>query len=111
MLGIETSDQIDDVEEAAAEAVADQSAGNGDGQMRLARSGADDEDGIALVGDEGSVGEVADQRLVDRRAVEVELLDVLCERRLLISIRICSTAILSSFGANSRVVSCNSASS
>ncbi len=81
-LGLEPVDQIDDVEEAAARAVADQRPGNGDGQMRLAGSGAADEDGVALVGDEGAVGEVADQRLVDRRVGEVEVLDVLGQRQL-----------------------------
>jgi hypothetical protein len=50
--------------------------------MRLAGSGATDEDGVALVGDEGSAGQLADQRLVDRRAIELEVLDVLSERQL-----------------------------
>ena len=80
--GLEPVDKVDDVEEAAACAVADQGAGNGDGQMRLAGSGAADEHGVALVGEEGAAGQVPDQRLVDRRAVEVELLDVLGERQL-----------------------------
>ena len=56
MLGLQAIDQIDNVVEAAARAVADQGAGNGDGQMRLAGSGAADQDGIALVGDEGDRG-------------------------------------------------------
>ena len=50
--------------------------------MRLAGSGAADEHGVALVGDEGAVGELADEGLVDRRAVEVELIDVLGDRQL-----------------------------
>jgi hypothetical protein len=48
-------DQVDDVEEAAAGAVADQSTGNGDGQVGLARAGAADQNDIALLGEEGSV--------------------------------------------------------
>jgi hypothetical protein len=52
VLGLEPIDQIDDVEEAPTRSVADESTGNGDGQMRLARTGAADEDGIALIGDE-----------------------------------------------------------
>ncbi|BCG76200.1 hypothetical protein MesoLj113a_73580 [Mesorhizobium sp. 113-1-2] len=50
--------------------------------MRLAGSGAADEHGIALVGDEGAVGEPADEGLVDRRVGEVEVLDLLGERQL-----------------------------
>jgi hypothetical protein len=82
VLVLEAIDQIDNVVEAASRAVADQRAGNGDGEMRLARSGASDKDGIALVGDEGAIRELADQPLVDRRAIEVELLDVRGERQL-----------------------------
>jgi hypothetical protein len=39
-LGLEPVDQIDDVEEAATCAIADEGAGNGDGQVRLAGAGA-----------------------------------------------------------------------
>jgi hypothetical protein len=38
--------------------------------------------GVALIGYEGAIGEIADQRFVDRGAVEVELLDILGERQL-----------------------------
>ena len=41
--------------------------------MRLTGSGAADDNGVALIGDEGAVGKIPDQHLVDRRAVEVEL--------------------------------------
>src|SRR5690606_33772353 len=61
VLGFEPVDQIDDVEEAAAGATADECAGDRDGQMRLAGSGAADEDGVALIGDEGAGGEIADK--------------------------------------------------
>lgn len=82
MFGLQTVDEIDDIEEAAARSVADQGAGKGNRPMRLAGSGASDEHGVALVGDEGAIGKIADQHLVDRRAVEVELLDVLCDWQL-----------------------------
>jgi transglutaminase-like putative cysteine protease len=59
-----------------------QGPGKGDCQMRLAGSGAADEHGVALVGDEGAVGKVPDQHLIDRRAVEVELINVLGDRQL-----------------------------
>ena len=38
-LGLELVDQVDDVEEAAAGAIADRGAGDGDGQVGLARAG------------------------------------------------------------------------
>ncbi|ESZ71229.1 hypothetical protein X726_28515 [Mesorhizobium sp. L103C105A0] len=53
-----------------------------DRQMQLSASGAADEHGIALVGDKGAVGELADKGLVDRRVGEVEFLDLLGERQL-----------------------------
>jgi hypothetical protein len=45
-------DQVDDVEEAAAGAVADERAGNGDGQVGLAGAGAADQHDVALIGEE-----------------------------------------------------------
>ena len=65
-LGLELVDQVDDVEEAAAGAVADAGPGDGDGQMGLAGAGAADQDDVALVGEELAAGEVAHQGLVDR---------------------------------------------
>ena len=49
-LGLELVDQIDDVEEAAAGAVADAGPRDGDGQMGLAGAGAADQDDVALRG-------------------------------------------------------------
>ena len=46
--GLEPVDQVDDVEEAAAGAIADTGPGDGDGQMRLAGSGAADQHDVAL---------------------------------------------------------------
>src|SRR5690606_4241826 len=81
-LGLEPVDQVYDVEEAAACAVADEGPGNGDRQMRLASARPADQHDIALIGDEGATGKVADQGFVDRRAGEVEVLDVLGQRQL-----------------------------
>jgi hypothetical protein len=50
--------------------------------MRLARSGAADEHDVALMGEEVAAGEVAHQGLVDRRAVEGEVVDVLGQGQL-----------------------------
>ena len=59
-----------------------QRSGDGDGEMGLAGAGAADQHDVALLGEEAAAGEVADQRLVDRRAVEVEVVDVLGQRQL-----------------------------
>src|SRR3954451_7357104 len=64
MFGVEPVDEVDDIEEAAASSVADQCTGDADRQMRFAGSSAADEDGVALVGEEGSAGQLADQSLV-----------------------------------------------
>ena len=50
--------------------------------MGLAGPRAADEDDIALMGDEVAAGQVADERLVERRAVEDEVADILGERQL-----------------------------
>src|SRR3546814_5486522 len=50
--------------------------------MRLARARSADQHDIALVGEESAGGEIADQRLVDRGAGELEVRDLLGERRL-----------------------------
>jgi hypothetical protein len=81
-LGLEPVDEVDDIEEASACTVADKGAGNGDGQMRLAGACPADQNDIALIGDEGAAGEVADQALVDRRAGKIEVIDVLGQRQL-----------------------------
>ncbi|MET3583891.1 hypothetical protein ABID19_006957 [Mesorhizobium robiniae] len=56
--------------------------GNGDRQMRLAGACPADQEDIALMGDEGAGGEIADQALVDRRAGKIEVLDILGQRKL-----------------------------
>ena len=80
--GLELVDEIDGGEEAPARSGADAASRDGDGQMRLAGAGSADQDDIALLGDEAAAGEIAHQRLVDRRALEGEVVDVLGERQL-----------------------------
>ena len=76
-LGLEAVDQIDDIEEAAAGAVADAGPGDCDGEMGLARPGAADENDVTLVGQELAAREIPHQRLVDGRPREGEVVDVL----------------------------------
>jgi hypothetical protein len=51
-------------------------------EMGFASAGPADQHGIALLGDEAAAGQVADERLVDRRAFEPEVVDILGERKL-----------------------------
>ena len=81
-LGLEPIDEIDDVVEPAAGAGADAASGDGDGQMGLAGAGPADQHDVALLGDEAAAGEVTDERLVDRRALELEVVEVLGKRQL-----------------------------
>jgi hypothetical protein len=71
-VGLETIDEIDDVVEAAASAAADAASRDCDREMRLARPRSADEDGVALLAEEGAGREIADERLVDRSTVELE---------------------------------------
>jgi len=50
--------------------------------MALAGAGAADQHGVTLLGQKGTACQIADQRLVDWRAGEVELVDVLGQRQL-----------------------------
>ena len=76
-LGLKAVDQIDDIVEPPAGAIADQRAGNGDCQMLFTGSGAADQHDIALIGDEGAGGEIADQAFVDGRVGEGEVVEIL----------------------------------
>jgi len=49
--------------------------------MAFPGSGSADQHAVALLGDEAAAGEIAHQRLVDRRAGEVEVVEVLGERQ------------------------------
>src|SRR5204863_6902398 len=59
-LGLEAIDEIDHVVEPAAGATADAASGDGNGKMRFAGAGPADQDGVALLGDESTAGEVTD---------------------------------------------------
>src|SRR6185437_13237356 len=81
-LDLQAIDEVDHVVEASASTGSDAASGNSDGQMGLAGTGAADQHGVALLGDEAAAGEVIDQRLVDRCSFELEVLKVLGERQL-----------------------------
>ena len=74
-LGLEPVDQIDHVVESAASTAADAASGNGDGKMGLAGASSANQHGIALLCDEAAAGEVVHERLVDRRALELEVVE------------------------------------
>src|ERR1700704_2386714 len=80
--GLEPVDEIDHVVEPAAGTATDAASGDGDGQVGLAGTGPADQHGVALLGDEAAAGEVVDERFVDRRALELEVVEVLGERQL-----------------------------
>jgi hypothetical protein len=82
VLGLEPVDEIDHVVEPTAGTAADAASGNGDGKMRLAGAGPADQHGIALLGDEATTGEIVDERPVDRRTLELEVIEILGERQL-----------------------------
>ena len=50
--------------------------------MGFARAGAADEHDVALLGDEAAAGEIVDERLIDRCASELEVIEVLGQRQL-----------------------------
>src|SRR5438309_10775380 len=75
-------DEIDDGIEAAPGAAADAGSRNSYGQMRLAGASSADQHGIALFSQKDAARQIADQRLVDWCAGEVEVLDVLGQRQL-----------------------------
>jgi hypothetical protein len=81
-LGLEPVDEIDHVIEPAAGARSNAASGDGDRQMGFAGAGSANQHGIALLGEESAAGEIAHQRLVDRRAVELEVFKILGERQL-----------------------------
>src|SRR5262245_52099946 len=80
-LGLKSINEIDHVVEPTAGAGSDAASGNGDGQVGLAGPGATNEHGIALLLEEGAAGEIAHECLVDGRAVELEVVEVLGERQ------------------------------
>jgi hypothetical protein len=81
-LDLQAVDEVDDVVEAAARAGSDAASGDCYGHMCFAGAGTADQDGVTLLGDEAAAGEIIDQRLVDRCALELEVLKVLGQRQL-----------------------------
>jgi len=81
-LALQSVDEVDDRVEATPCAAADTGSGNGYGEMRFTGTGSADQHGVALFGEKAAGRQVADQGLVDRRAGEVELVDVLGQRQL-----------------------------
>src|ERR1700676_4373041 len=81
-LGLEAIDEIDHVAYPAAGATADAASRNGDGKMGFAGAGPADQPGVAFLGDGSAAGEIVDERLVDRRALELEVGEVLGEWQL-----------------------------
>ena len=74
--------RVDDVEEAGLAAGSDAASGDGYGDVALARAGAADEDDVALVVEERTTGKVVHELLVDRRALEGNVGELLGQRQL-----------------------------
>jgi hypothetical protein len=74
-VALQPVDEVEDGVKAASGAAADADPGNRYGQMRLA--GSADQHGVALLGEKGATRQIADKRLVDARAREVEVVDIL----------------------------------
>src|SRR5262252_915 len=81
-LGLEPVDEIHHVVEATAGTGADAASGNGDGKMGLASASPAHQHGVSLLGDEAATGEIVHKRLVDRRALELEVVEVFGEWQL-----------------------------
>ena len=80
-LALQPIDEIGDIVEPAAGAGTNAASRDGDGEMRLAGAGSADQYGILQLGDEAA-GEVVDEDLADRRAIELGVVEVLCKRPL-----------------------------
>src|SRR4029078_12371151 len=78
----EPVDEIDDVLAPASGPGSNAASGNGDGKMGLASAGPADQHDVALLSEEAPTCQVVDQRLIDRSAVELEVVEVLCTRQL-----------------------------
>jgi hypothetical protein len=78
--GLEPVDDVDDDVETPRVPLRMQ-ARNGNGEMQLAGSGSADQHGIALLDNKVAARQIADQRLVDRRAGEIEVVDLLGQRQ------------------------------
>src|SRR6202051_2992372 len=81
-LDLEPVDEIDHVVEPATGAGADAASGDGNAHMGLAGASPADQHGVALLGDESAAGEVTHECLIDGRAFELEVVEVLGEWQL-----------------------------
>src|SRR5689334_8876700 len=81
-LGLEPVDEIDDIVEPTAGAATDAASNNGNGKMGLAGAGSANQDDIAMLSDEAASGEIVDEGLIDWRPLELEVVEILCERQL-----------------------------
>ena len=75
-LGVQFVHQIDDVKEPASPSFSDTGTGNADGEVGFASASSADQNQITLMVEEVAGGQIADQRLVDFRRFEVELVDL-----------------------------------
>src|SRR6516164_9180284 len=81
-LALQSVDEIDNGIKAAPWTAADAGSRDGYRKMRLASTGASDQHGVALLGEKATARLIAHPRLIDRRAGEVEVVDVLGQRQL-----------------------------
>src|SRR6185369_2961472 len=81
-LDLEAVYEVNHVVEPTATAGTDAGSGDSDGKVGLAGSGSADQHGIASLCDAAAAGEVVHERLVDRCALELEVIEVLGERQL-----------------------------
>src|SRR5215471_11331376 len=79
---LQSIDEVDDGIKAASRTAADAGSRDGNSEMAFTGAGATNQHGVALLTEKGAASQVADQRLVDRRAGEVEVVDVLGQRQL-----------------------------
>src|SRR5262249_34416121 len=81
-LALQSVDEVDDSVKAASCTATDAGSRNGYGEMALAGAGSADQHGVARLGEKATARQIAHQRLIDRRAGEVEIVDVLGQRQL-----------------------------
>src|ERR1700751_5215396 len=81
-LNLEAVDEVDHIVEAATGARSDAASRDSDSQMCFAGACSADQHDVALLGDEAAASEIVDERLIDRRAIELEVGYVLGKRQL-----------------------------
>jgi len=81
-LALQPVHQVDNGVKAPPCAAADAGARDGYSEMALAGAGPADQHGVALLGEKAAARQIVNQHLVDRRAGEVELVEILGQRKL-----------------------------